>query len=633
MILARCLGPPDLSMDGGEAPRELLWRKNLALLVYLARSRDRTRDRTHLAGLLWGGSTDEAARHSLNEALRVLRRRGGESLVISDGRKVTLDAGQLRLDVELLEERLDAGDCMGAADLVRGEFLEGLDVPDASRFEDWLAAERSYWRRRSVEALAARAEALGDAGDPAGGLRSATRALELDPCSDAAARAAMRATALAGERAAALDLYESFADRLEKELRTRPEAETVRLAERVRLERSWKLPEEVTPAAGRGPRLVGREEEMAAVLEVWRAARDGSPAGLVVAGVPGVGKSRLLEELASRARLDGAVVLAARSVPGDRDVPEAALRALAVGGLLDAPGLVAAPPAALAGLARVAPGWGERFHEEVGGAEPLPLGAAIVAVLATAADEQPVLLVLDDAQWLDNASLAAVERLLLDAGDRAVVVAVGSTEAGDGRRLDRLRARLGREIPGRTLRLAPLEPDDLAELARQVVPGYRGAALDRLVRRLAADSAGLPVLAQAILQALRLGLELGDLEGGAWPHEDRTLDETLPGQLPDSVVAAVRVGFHGLTPGAREVLAAASALDDRCEPAALAEVTGLGTQPLEAALAELEWARWLESEPRGYSFVARIVRRIVAEDMLTPGQRRRILERASAAGG
>jgi len=49
---------------------------------------------------------------------------------------------------------------------------------------------------------------------------------------------------------------------------------------------------------------------------------------------------------------------------------------------------------------------------------------------------------------------------------------------------------------------------------------------------------------------------------------------------------------------------------------------------LAHALDELEWHRWLVAEPRGYSFAARIVRQIVQRDMVTPGQRRRVLEAA-----
>jgi len=79
MIVCRVLGPIEILVDGSSAPAELLWRKNLALLVYLARSPKRTRSRDHLVGLLWGEKPESAARHSLNEAIRVLRKHIGES--------------------------------------------------------------------------------------------------------------------------------------------------------------------------------------------------------------------------------------------------------------------------------------------------------------------------------------------------------------------------------------------------------------------------------------------------------------------------------------------------------------------------------------------------------------------------
>jgi hypothetical protein len=54
----------------------------------------------------------------------------------------------------------------------------------------------------------------------------------------------------------------------------------------------------------------------------------------------------------------------------------------------------------------------------------------------------------------------------------------------------------------------------------------------------------------------------------------------------------------------------------------------LSSEENARALDELEWHRWLVAEPRGYSFVARLVRRVVERDMLTPGQRRRVLAAA-----
>jgi hypothetical protein len=49
---------------------------------------------------------------------------------------------------------------------------------------------------------------------------------------------------------------------------------------------------------------------------------------------------------------------------------------------------------------------------------------------------------------------------------------------------------------------------------------------------------------------------------------------------------------------------------------------------LAQALDELEWQGWLAAEPRGYAFVARIVREVIDRDMVTHGQRQRMLEMA-----
>src|SRR4051794_23455033 len=109
MILCRTLGPIELSVDGGPAPPELLWRKHLGLLVYLARS-PRGRSREHLIRLLWGDRTGAAARHSLSEALRVIRRYGGEGSVEVAGGQVRLGASSVQLDVDRLEELAAAGE-------------------------------------------------------------------------------------------------------------------------------------------------------------------------------------------------------------------------------------------------------------------------------------------------------------------------------------------------------------------------------------------------------------------------------------------------------------------------------------------------------------------------------------------
>jgi len=89
MILCETLGPPLVRLDDGSVPASLQWHKNLALLVYLARSPKRVRGRDHLIGLLWGDQPEDDARHSLNQAVSTLRNYAGESIE-TDRTKVRL---------------------------------------------------------------------------------------------------------------------------------------------------------------------------------------------------------------------------------------------------------------------------------------------------------------------------------------------------------------------------------------------------------------------------------------------------------------------------------------------------------------------------------------------------------------
>ncbi len=625
MITCRVLGPPDILVDGAPGPAELQWRKNLALLVYLARSPRRTRTREHLMGLLWADKPDTAARHSLREAIRILRKALGEEGLRTEHDSVTLGDGIVRLDAEEFAQHEQNGHWEAAAAVVGGEFLEGFGVPGASGFEDWLIAEREEWRRRSVSALTEWAERQLDAGRLGQAAQTALSALGLDAGSDAPARVAMRALALAGDRAGALACYERLRHRL-AELGGTPEAETEALAKRVQLERTWRLSDEVPIDAALGAELrraplVGRERHLKALVDAFETSvRERQAAVCVIHAVPGLGKSRLAEELLSRARLAGAAVSAVRAVEGDLDVPGSGMLGLARGGLLNASGLAAAAPPALAAFARELRDWAERFGTQ---REPGPLRTAFVEVVRALCEEQPVVLLADDAHWLDTDSMRGLVQVVRDLQASPCVVVFATQEAPSRAELDDVRARLGRDLAGTAVHLAPLDQEAIRELVAWAVPDYAGDEADRLARRIAIDSAGLPLLAVELLHAVALGLDVGKITG-AWPEPYKTLDQTLPSDLPDTIVAAIRVGFRRLSSDAQALLAAAAVLSGRQPAAMLGRATDLSGDRLDAALDELEWQRWLAADARGYAFVARVAREVIDRDMVTEGQRQRI---------
>ena len=616
MIHCETLGPPVVRLDDGSVPADLQWRKNLALLVYLAQSPKRRRARDHLIGLFWGDQPQEKARRSLNQAVLTLRTYAGDG-VETDQAHVGLSDRAVRLDVEQLEAFAAAGDYEAAARLIAGLFLEGFSIAGASEFDDWMTTERTRWQRRSVAILECLSTQRLARGDVVGAEDAARRAEQLDEHSDVAVRTRLRALALTGDRGQALAAFTAFAGRLKRDLGAEPDAETRALADRIRQGRGWRLPETVRaaptgPESRRAP-LVGRSGELERLVTTWAACRDGRIGVAIVEGDGGTGKTRLAEELAARARLDGAVIAAVRAVEGDGSDPWSGVLGIARAGLLDAPGIAAASPASLAGLR---------------GSAPLDAPArAFSEALRVVADEQPVLVVVDDAHWLDRESLLALGAAARDLTRSRVLLLFTAVPHRRREELDQIRAHLGRELAGTAVTLGPLTGDALHALARWGAPAYDAVQLERLARRIIADSAGIPLLAVELLNAVALGLDLQQVSG-VWPQPLRTLQQTFPGDLPDAITAAVRVNFHRLSSDAQGVLVAAAVLDGRVPAALLARASGVGGEALGAALDELEWQRWLAAEVRGYAFVARIVRDVVDRDMVVPGQRQRILEAA-----
>ncbi len=632
MLELRLLGPPDIAVNGHPAPAELLWRKHLALLVYLALSPRRTRTRDHLVGLLWGDKAEASARHSLREAVRVIRQGLGADAIETEGQVVRLALPGLRLDTEQFDACVARDDWPGAVRFVSGEFLEGFGVPGASGFEDWLTAERLEWRARTTRALLEYARGCLRAGQLDEGRRMAGRALAAEPLSDLAVQTAMEAECLAGDPSAAAELFATFTRRA-REAGAEPGPDTVTLAARVRSQRTSAKTAGSARADSwtrRAP-LVGRAGVLTALLEVWDTTTGGGGAAVaMIEGDLGLGKTRVLEEFAGRAVLRGAVIAKALAVRADQTDPGSALLGLARGGLLAAPGVAAAPAGALSALARRLGPWAERFPASRS-VDAEPLGAAFRQIVLAALEENPLVLMVDEAHWLDGESLATLQALARDAREQPLLLVMSVMPSADAPMLDELRGALGGAVAGRSVTLERLGPEELRALASWALPRYTPDALERVTRRVALDSAGLPLLAIELLHAITLGLD-PEASVGAWPSPFRTLDSTLPADLPDSVVAAVRVGFRALSPAAQQVLAALAVLPERSPEALVCQAVGLPVEQGRHALDELEWQRWVTADARGYAFTARIVRDIVGRDMLTEGQRRRIAQDAGLTG-
>lgn len=142
--------------------------------------------------------------------------------------------------------------------------------------------------------------------------------------------------------------------------------------------------------------LYGRESECARISALLDAARQSQSVALVVRGVAGVGKSALLDE--ARERAGDMRVLSSRGVESEAQLPFAGLHQLVRPGLAHIDALPAPQAEALRGALGLAAG---------GGQQPFLISLAVLSLLAEIAEEGPLLCVIDDAHWLDDASADA----------------------------------------------------------------------------------------------------------------------------------------------------------------------------------------------------------------------------------
>lgn len=250
--------------------------------------------------------------------------------------------------------------------------------------------------------------------------------------------------------------------------------------------------------------FVGRDEELRRLEAAWSAARTTLRAAVVITGEPGVGKTRLVVEMAGRVIDDGGVVLAGRCQQGST-VPLEPFQQVFADYVTTAS---AADVAADAGpfapeLARHLPALAEALAVEPGprdddrNAERFRLFTGLTRLLQQAAARRPVLLVVDDLQWADDSSLALVEHLL-GAADLGAVCVLATTRdpTGGDTGADRT-VRAVRRLAGvAQVRLEGLGSGQLRALAASA---DAGVDVDELWRR----SRGHPFFAVELLRHAR----------------------------------------------------------------------------------------------------------------------------------
>ena len=299
-------------------------------------------------------------------------------------------------------------------------------------------------------------------------------------------------------------------------------------------------------------RLRGRETQLALAGELLDAAVRGDGGALLVEGAPGIGKTRVLDELASMARRARVRVVRGQAFDGGWAVPFAPLLgALLDGGLLDR--------GALRGLSEQTRFW---LLEE------------LQATLEAAALEEPLIVILDDLQWADSGTLVALAELALRLRGTPIVWALARRSGETGPQLHRLFAQL-EEAGGIRVELHGLSEREVAGVVRDRFAAEPAAGLLGLAVGAQGNPFWLAELLDGLAEEDRVRVEDGvaDVRGSA---------------LPARVAQSMRERLDSLSDETRQLVRVAALLGLRFSVAHLA--SALRRTPIELVGA-LEAAR------------------------------------------
>jgi len=634
------LGPLDMRHDGQQLPKPPAL-KSQSLLAYLVLHRHQAQTRERLAGLFWGDRPERKARSSLSTALWHLRRcLPTEACLLSDARTVQFDPEfPLWLDVEEFEASAaqdDTSSLQAAVALYRGDFMEDF-------YDDWILNER--YRLESLFAVALERLMIAQEARKqyASAIATALRLIRHDSLREDAYRVAMRTYCQLGHRNAAADLFRRCQNVIRRELEAEPMTETRDLYAAIlagdyevapALETaSVPLPIE-EPVIGRvcspldvvakNP-LVGREGELAFLQRSWGDAMAGQGQLVWVLGEAGIGKTRLVEEFATRVRWQGARVLWGYCYLFERLLPyqpiAESLRAILPG--LTPDERQALPPWATAQAASLVPEITDHTPDvseppsEAPDQQQTRLFAGVAQVFAQLSSHGPLLIVLEGLHWASESTLQMLHYLVRHLVSHPILLVGTLRPEAIGRRhpLQALQQQLGHADLARPLTLPPLSPQTLEALLIEI--SGAGNAVKPLAMRLARETEGNPFFLNEIVKAL---FERGmiRLEQGVWQGDFLALSERdLP--LPASLTAAIEARVRDLEDKAQEALRLASGLGREFDLDVLGEAWGQGTEATLEALEVLLRHRVIEETTsptaRDYTFSHHKIQEVIYAGM------------------
>ncbi|MGH3194881.1 MAG: ATP-binding protein [Streptosporangiaceae bacterium] len=607
------LGEQAITKDGTGAQARS--SRAVALVAFLVAHAGSPQSRQRIAGMLWPDSGDAQALTNLRRELHHLRQVLGDepSLVVTSRDLCWRDTETCQVDLRIFDIERKAALAAAAADddegvlahsaaavaRHKGDLLPGV-------YDEWLLEARSERERQCADLCDLLCATRARTGDLTGAVEAVRRRIQLQPLEEIGYRTLMLLQADLGDRAGAVSTYHHCASVLERELGVIPDPATRQVFQRLMADpdpAGANVPA-VQPAARSGSalaRLIGRSRELNLLQDLWATAAAGVPGLVLVRGGAGVGKSRLVAELAAMARMQGAVVTSSQCFGTSGR--------LALAPVAD----WLRNPAVLSAMAALDPVWRAEAGRLVpsGGREERGSGSRAMVdawqrhrffeglARALMAVGRPMLLVLDNMQWCDQETLAFITFFLGLAPGIPVLVAgtLRNDTLDDDPELTGWTVRMRATGLFTELSLSPLDAADTARLA-EAISGQPLPEPD--ANLLQAATGGFPLY---IVEAVR-----GNVDPGRTPRPAGDLAAVLRNRLEQATAAA------------REVAGLAAAVGADFTLDLLTEASDLDAGVVVGAVDELWRRRIMREYQEGYDFSHDLLRE-TAYSLVSPPKR------------
>ncbi|HVF40749.1 MAG TPA: AAA family ATPase [Gemmatimonadaceae bacterium] len=376
------------------------------------------------------------------------------------------------------------------------------------------------------------------------------------------------------------------------------------------------------------PVSVGREEAIRALNQRLDRAVAGDGSFLLISGNAGVGKSRLVKELKREAAIRGVRVIEGRCSSTESSVPYAplmdALRFRIERGEGEEAAKVLGPLRSI--LAPIFPQLDKNTEPQARPSDhhsdrPFEL---IFSVLARLAQQEPMLLVLEDLHWADPTSLEVLHHLAHRAPQLPllVVATYRSDEIHALHPLRRLLGSLARDRVGEEMRIEPLDRDQTAEMLRCMLDAEPDPAFTSVIWR---RCEGNPFFVEELLTVL--------MKGGPVVPDANAAEALDRARLPATVSESVLSRVHALGPSAVEALSVAAVIGRSFEFDDLCVALGISEEDLTDVIEQLVAQQLLREEPGAdgdrYAFPHALMQEALYESIIS--RRRRLLHRQVAS--